>query len=908
MNKGNAMSRILSAAIALALASNAWGLSNSFSYQGSLTDGGTPANGSYDLQFQLQTSAGANVGAALVREDVSVAGGVFSVELDFGAAITSADFRLQIGVRPGASVGAFTTLAPTTPIRPTPQAQVAGIAAEAVTVSPNSITSAAIQDSAIRTSDIQDNTILSADIGDLQVGVNDVNFDEVQLRVANACAAGSAIRSIANNGTVTCVNVSSGGTVTSVTSGAGLSGGPITTTGTLSIATGGVTSAMIEDGTVANTDLAANAVNAGNIIDGTVANADLAANAVNAGNIVDGSVGSADVNTAEVQARVAGACAAGSSISTIAANGSVTCETDDGTGTVTSVASGAGLTGGPITSSGTLSIATGGVISAMIADGTVANADLATSSVNAGNIVDGSVGSADINTAQVQARVTGTCASGSSVSAIAANGTVTCESDDTGAPGWLLAGNTGTDSSVQFIGTTDDEALVLRVNNQRALTISPNLTSPNLTGGYSGNEVTPGVRGGTIAGGGYNTSENRVTDEYGTVGGGTNNVAGDGPASTVNRGWATVGGGDSNTASGLYSTVAGGIGNSASGLRSTVGGGISNNASAIGSTVAGGDTNTASGILGTVGGGNLYTASGYSSAVGGGSFNCAGGRISWAGGSRAKVRPGSTSGAAGIACGGIPSVGSEGDVGTFIWADSQNDDFVSTGPNQFLVRADGGVGINGTPATAGLEMNVFGATPFDGFVEMSLIPKPSLNGNTGERIEFGVGKGGAGSNDADLRIAHRNDSGGFFEHVSIDGDGSVIVRSNPANTAQGVQLAIGAGAWSTLSDRNLKTDIQSILPLDVLERLVAMPIQQWRYIGQPGEVQHIGPMAQDFAAAFGVGENDTTISTVDADGVALAAIQGLNQKLETENAALREEIAALRALVMARVENRQDAQ
>ena len=182
---------------------------------------------------------------------------------------------------------------------------------------------------------------------------------------------------------------------------------------------------------------------------------------------------------------------------------------------------------------------------------------------------------------------------------------------------------------------------------------------------------------------------------------------------------------------------------------------------------------------------------------------------------------------------------------------------------------------------------------FDGFVEFALIPKPSLNGNTGERIEFGVGKGNAGTNDADLRIVHRNDGAGFFDHLLLDGDGSVTVRSNPANLAQCVQLAIGAGAWSSLSDRNLKTDVQAIDTRALLDRLVAMPVQQWRYIGQPGEVQHIGPMAQDFAAAFGIGENDTTISTVDADGVALAAIQGLNAKLEAENVALKSQLSAL---------------
>ena len=382
--------------------------------------------------------------------------------------------------------------------------------------------------------------------------------------------------------------------------------------------------------------------------------------------------------------------------------------------------------------------------------------------------------------------------------------------------------------------------------------------------------------------------ENRATDLFATVAGGRVN--------TATAAGATVSGGLQNNAQGVLGAVGGGGGNSAIGADAVVAGGFFNTASGIHASVSGGDSNVASGLASTVSGGQLNAATASHSTVSGGNGNCAGARLSWVGGSNAKVRP-PASPASG-ACAGLTYPGGSGDNGTFIWADDQASNFVSTGPNQFLVRAEGGVGINGTPATAGLEMNIFGATPFDGFVEFGLIPKPSLNGNTGERIEFGVGKGGAGSNDADLRIVHRNDSTGssnFVEHVTIDGDGSVIVRSNPANTAQGVQLAIGAGAWSTLSDRNLKTDIEAILPLDVLERLVAMPIQQWRYIGQPGEVQHIGPMAQDFAAAFGVGENDTTISTVDADGVALAAIQGLNQKLETELAQSRAENAGLQA-------------
>ena len=460
---------------------------------------------------------------------------------------------------------------------------------------------------------------------------------------------------------------------------------------------------------------------------------------------------------------------------------------------------------------------------------------------------------------------------------------------------WDTQGNAGTNPATDFLGTTDGQKLVLRANNAMGFRLEPTPSGLNLVGGASVNTASAGFSGQVIAGGGSSASDcgliglapctNLTQASFATVSGGRANRAIEFAS--------VVAGGESNDTTGFYSVVAGGKLNKAQNHNAAVGGGAQNIASGNAAAVSGGLANRAVGDRSSVVGGEENEARARSSVVLGGFLNCAGGEFSAASGQRAIVRSSDTT------CG-SSSGDANGDEGTFVWADSQASNFVSTGPNQFLVRADGGVGINGTPATASLEMNVFGATPFDGFVEMSLIPKPSLNGNTGERVEFGVGKGGAGANDADLRIAHRNDSGAFFEHLSIDGDGSVIVRSNPANTAQGVQLAIGAGAWSTLSDRNLKTDIQSILPLDVLERLVAMPIQQWRYIGQPGEVQHIGPMAQDFAAAFGVGENDTTISTVDADGVALAAIQGLNQKLEAEltqsraeNAGLQEQLRGL---------------
>ena len=870
------MIKRLAAAILLALPMSAFALSNTFSYQGSLNDGGTPASGSYDLQFQLQTSAGVNVGAPLLREDVAVAAGLFSVELDFGAAITSGDFRLQIGVRPGASAGAFTTLSPTTNIRPTPQAQVAGIAAEAVTVSPNAITSPSvaagsldgtdIQDDTIAGIDIQDGTLTAVDLINGTVGALSVNSNEVQLRVNNSCLAGSAIRAIGQGGAVTCETIPTGGTgtVTSVASGAGLTGGPITSSGTLSIATGGVTSAMIADATVGNADLAANAVNSGNLQDGSVGILDLAADSVNGSKIVDGSVGLGDIDTSQVQRRVSGTCAAGSSIRDISATGTVICETDDGTGTVTSVASGAGLTGGPITASGTLSIATGGVSSAMIADGTVANSDLAANAVNAGNIVDGSIGSADVNTAQVQARVSGSCAAGSSISAIAANGTVSCETDDTGPAAWRLGGNSSVSPVSQFLGTTDTSPLVIRVNNVVAMTLTPapsSLLAPVLLGGHPGNTITDvgGTDGSLIVGGGS----------------GFTNCGPFGNASCRNQ------------ITGPRSFIGGGVGNEAAGSEAFIGGGSSNyaNANAVApggyrnraeedsSTVAGGRSNTASGYSSAVAGGQSNIADGGYSATPGGFSNCAGGDYSLAFGRRAKVRPGNGIGDGTCVAN---SGDGDGDNGSMVFADSTDADFVSTGPNQFLVRADGGVMIN----TNALPSN-----------SDDLVLRARSSGDTDADIKLLTQNGTAGLFYLDEQ------TGGFF--LSPLGVQSSQPRLSVNGGTGGAATLSNGGTWTNASSRSYKTGFGDVDPMAILERLVALPISTWTYRGSE-EGTHLGPMAEDFKAAFDLAGDGKSIATVDADGVALAAIQGLNRKLESENAALRAELAELRALVLAR--------
>lgn len=98
------------------------------------------------------------------------------------------------------------------------------------------------------------------------------------------------------------------------------------------------------------------------------------------------------------------------------------------------------------------------------------------------------------------------------------------------------------------------------------------------------------------------------------------------------------------------------------------------------------------------------------------------------------------------------------------------------------------------------------------------------------------------------------------------------------------------------SDRALKTNFGSVDAADMLQRVRELPISTWNYTSDDASVRHIGPMAQDFAAAFGVGVDDRHIHPIDGQGVALAAIQGLVAELERlreENRGLAERIAAL---------------
>ena len=435
-------------------------------YQGYLTNpsGAAINNAALSLTFKLYTVASGGTELYSETQSVIVINGIFNALIGSVAPLTLAfDQPYFIGI----SAGGDTEMTPRQPLA----------------ASPYAIRSASSESLAAT-------ALIAAS-----------NLPATQLLPTVACATNQIPQW--NGSAWICATVSSGsgsGTVSNVATGAGLTGGPISTTGTISIAPGGVTAAM------------------------------LASNSCNSGQVLKWS-GSA------------WACAA---------------DNVGGSGTVTSVAVGSGLSGGPITGAGTLSL--------------TANQLLPTTACLASQIPkwDGSAWA--------------------------------CAADATGGASgsaYVQGGNAFAAAAV--IGTTDNNPVQVNVNNQPAVRYVPDATTPIIIGGYSGNTVTVGSSGAVIGGGGIASGNrpNRVTAAFGTVGGGLGNTA---------DSQGTVGGGLSNTANGLSATVAGGNGNTASGFVSTATGGIFNTASSFGSTVGGGQGNSASGSFATIPGGSQNQA------------------------------------------------------------------------------------------------------------------------------------------------------------------------------------------------------------------------------------------------------------------------------------------------------------
>jgi hypothetical protein len=193
---------------------------------------------------------------------------------------------------------------------------------------------------------------------------------------------------------------------------------------------------------------------------------------------------------------------------------------------VTSITAGTGLTGGTIMTSGTIAA----------------------------------------DTSYLQRRVSVSCGAGSSIRAIAADGGVTCETDDAGPANAFVQGGNAF-ATVAVLGTNDAQPVEIKAGNARVMRYEPSAESPNVIGGNPANSVAAGAVGATIGGGGSETQPNQVAGAYGAVAGGQNNRAGS---------WSSVGGGYSNHAVAGDATIVGGSSNQALGSGSTILGGLAN--------------------------------------------------------------------------------------------------------------------------------------------------------------------------------------------------------------------------------------------------------------------------------------------------------------------------------------------
>jgi trimeric autotransporter adhesin len=312
----------------------------------------------------------------------------------------------------------------------------------------------------------------------------------------------------------------------------------------------------------------------------------------------------------------------------------------------------------------------------------------------------------------------------------------------------------------------------------------------------------------------------------------------------VNQGTDSTAGGDFSTVSGGknnnipegadFATIGGGRDNIASGEASTVGGGDNNQAQGTSAAVSGGHNNIAFSPYVTVGGGHENDAAGTGSVIGGG-FN-------------------------------------------HLTSDTR---YATIG--------------------GGFENSIQGGDPREAFA--ATIPGGRDN-EANAPYSFAAGRRATVKGDHDGAILFADSRNVDFNsraanEFAVRATGGVrfvsAIRANGAPRA-GVRLDRGDNQWRALSDRNAKENFVAVDGRDILERLASIPLETWNYKTQDPSIRHIGPMAQDFHAAFKVGTDDKHIGTVDADGVALAAIQGLYevvQEKDAQIAAQQQQIAAL---------------
>ncbi len=384
-------------------------------------------------------------------------------------------------------------------------------------------------------------------------------------------------------------------------------------------------------------------------------------------------------------------------------------------------------------------------------------------------------------------------------------------------------------------------------------------------GGGSGNSIQPSADDSVLSGGSGNSIQ---TNAYASVlGGGSSNsiqpwandsFLGGGSGNSIQAAsYSFLGGGSANSIQFIAggSVLGGGAYNSIQPNASYafLGGGFTNSIqpSATCTFLGGGYGNSITGPYAVIAGGSTNTAVGSYSTVPGGSLNVAQGTFSFAAGQQAHAN----------------------NQGAFVWADSQNATYASWASDQFCIRAQGGVQLDPTTSlffgsNTRQMVNLYGTAYGIGVQAGTLFFRS--DGSFANSGDFSWFRGGTFNN------GQNQPGSGGAEMMRLDHLGNLNVSNN-----------VVAHSLILASDRNLKSNFIAVDAQAVLAKVSALPITAWNFKSEAG-VRHLGPMAQDFYAAFGMGADDKHIAVVDEGGVALAAIQGLNQKLNEKDAEIQD--------------------
>jgi hypothetical protein len=378
-----------------------------------------------------------------------------------------------------------------------------------------------------------------------------------------------------------------------------------------------------------------------------------------------------------------------------------------------------------------------------------------------------------------------------------------------------------------------------------------------------------------------------------------------------------------NVATGSSSAVAAGASNVASGQGAFVGAGTANLASGVSSLVIGGFSNEAAAIDSLVGAGAGNRATGPRSVVVGGGFNLASGPWSFIGGGGRDGTASTTAGSNALDQVAVAKwstiVGGSGNrAGT---TTAQTGATVTGGERNQATNTDATVGGGTANIAGGTYATIVGGQGNAAAGGGSAVAGGTANGASGVAA-IAAGASALASGSYAVAIGRRAQSGASGSITLADATNSAVAN-NTANQffaratggvrivsgigaggapVAGVSLAAGGGSWASLSDRRAKRDLHEVDAQAVLARLAGVPLYTWRYMAETSGALHLGPTAQDFRSAFGLGDSARSISMVDADGVALATVQALLARIDSQERTLAERaarIAALRARVMA---------